>query len=225
MKRLVLVFLTGLWFGVAQPTYTFADTLFESGTLGPTGIYINEIGGGVEPGGAVVSPFVFNGVRFEITQPVITSRVGGHFVADPRFGSSFFGAIVRLDDATDFPDSGNLSTPDLLGATRLTFPNPSAEVFGDLVVSLDPGWYALVFGSGLFGATGSGGMLLNNPDIATPAYIGFQPGAVLGWGNLSPIFHNFRFAVEGSIIPEPAMVAMILGAAPLVMSTRLLKRC
>ena len=39
-----------------------------------------------------------------------------------------------------------------------SIPEPSAEIFGSLSLSLDPGWYALIFGSGLFGATGDGAM-------------------------------------------------------------------
>ncbi|MEX2317236.1 MAG: hypothetical protein WD669_08795 [Pirellulales bacterium] len=95
-----------------------ADVLFESGTLGPTGIFISEIGGGTAPGGAVVSASVFNGVRFEITQPAITTRIGGHFIAEPPLADSFFGAIVRLDDNLDFPNSNDLSTSDVLGEEK-----------------------------------------------------------------------------------------------------------
>ncbi len=191
-----------------------AATVFESGTLGPTGLYLNAIGGGTAPGSSGVNPDVFSGVRFQIGQTVMTTRVGGHFVADPRFGDSFFGAIVRLDGAMDFPDSGNLSTPDVLGTTLLTFPNPSAEVFGNLTVKLDPGWYALVFGSGLFGATGSGAAVLNNPDIGTPSYIAHQPAA--GWFNFADIggfFNDFRLVVDGNAVPEPSTCVLVLGVS------------
>jgi hypothetical protein len=208
-----------------MPAHCFADVIFESGTRGPIGISIDEIGGGTTPGGAVVSGVAFDGVRFEMTQTVITTRVGGHFVADPPLGTSFFGAIVRLDDDMDFPNSGDLSTPDILGATLLTFPNPSAEVFGDLQVRLDPGWYALVFGSGLFGATGRGGSLLNNPDIGMPDYIGFQPG--FGWYSFAEIggfFKNFRLVVEGNFVPEPTSKIMAICAAALSLSIVRIRR-
>lgn len=222
MKRLSILALAPLILTAAASAR--GDILFESGTLGPTGIYIDQIGGGTAPGGTVISDFVFNGVRFELTQPAVTTRVGGHFVTDPRFADSFFGAIVRLDDATDFPDSDNLSTPDVLGATLLTFPNPSAEVFGDLELNLSPGWYALVFGSGLFGATGSGGALLNNSDIGSPSYIGHQPGP--GWYSYADIggfFKNFRLVVQGEFVPEPTSAVLTLIATSLavyLMSTR-----
>lgn len=197
---------------------TFADVLFESGTLGPTGIPYGGLGGGTAPGSSGVTPDVFSGVRFELSALAQTTRVGGHFVADPRIATtSFFGAIIRLDDGTDFPDSGDLSTADVVGATVLAFPHPSAEVFSDLEVTLDPGWYALVFGSGLFGASGIGAAVLNNPDVGNPSYIAFQPCCASEWGNLSPVFRNSRLVVEGNVIPEPPAVAIWLIAMPLAL--------
>lgn len=99
-----------------------AATLFESGTLGATGVTWTDLQNQTVPGTNVNSG-VFVGVRFELIQPVVTSRVGGHF-AGPMAGE-FFGALVKLDGANDFPDSTNLSTSDVLGVTSLIFPTPS----------------------------------------------------------------------------------------------------
>ena len=188
---------------VIPPTGAWAGTIFESGTLGPTGL----------PQGSVaatnITPSVFTGVRFQLTQPAITTQVGGHFV--DRTDGTFFGAIVALDDENDFPDSGDLSTPDVLGAAVLTFPVPSAEVFGDITVSLDPGWHALVFGSGLFGSSGGGAAPQNNPDIGDPVYIAYQPW--IGWFDLAggPLtFENHRFVINGNLIPEPSGAVLAL---------------
>lgn len=111
-----------------------------------------------------------------------------------------------MDTENDFPNSTDLSTPDVLGAALLAFPVASAEAFGELNVRLDPGWYALAFGSGEFGASGFGGMVLNNPDIGNPPYIARQPS--VGWFNLADIsdairFDDFRFVVRGNLVPEP----------------------
>jgi hypothetical protein len=198
-----------------------AATIFESGTLGPTGIPRSEIAGGSN-----VSPVVFVGVRFHLDQPVNTTQIGGHFVKNIGANESLFGAIVALANENDFPDSGNLSTPDVMGSTLLAFPEPSDEVFGDLVKPLDPGWYALVFGSGLFGTTGNGVALANGADIGDPTYIGFQPGAVNGWGNLiNPIFRNFRFVVQGHIVPEPSAFALMTATLFYAFLIRSHKRC
>ena len=70
-----------------------AATIFESGTLGPTGIPYTGLGGGTEPGSSGVRPEVFSGVRFELSNLVQTTRIGGHFVADPRIvETSLFGS-------------------------------------------------------------------------------------------------------------------------------------
>jgi hypothetical protein len=183
-----------------------ADILFESGMLGPTGVSFNDLGGVVP--GTNIQGVVFAGVRFELAQPVMTTAVGGHFVA-PNTGT-FFGAIIALDDANDFPNSEDLSTSDVLGHTLLTFPTSSAEVYGNLELRLDPGWYGLVFGSGLFGATTDGGAVRNGTDIGDPSYIAFGPN--LKWFNLDifqDFFDNHRFVVTGNIVPEPSSLSLL----------------
>jgi len=126
-RRIGNLFRTALFtvsFALAATTAR-SDILFESGTLGPTGVTFADLENGTVPG-TNVNKFVFAGVRFELTQPVITTQVGGHFVEEVP--GTFFGAIVALDDAGDFPNSADLSTADVLGATTPTYPNPSAEV-------------------------------------------------------------------------------------------------
>ncbi len=197
-----------------------AATIFESGTLGPTGIARNDV-----TSGSNVNASVFVGVRFYLDQPVITTQIGGHFVKNTDANQSFFGAIVALTDQNDFPDSGNLSTSDVIGTSFLAFPEPSNEVLGTLERLLNPGWYALVFGSGLFGASGSGVGLNNGADLADPVYIGWQPGS--GWFNLSNLsdvieFNNFHFLIIGSAVPEPSTFA--LGLTTLVIAALAMRR-
>jgi len=187
-----------------------AATIFESGTLGPTGIPRSEIANETVRG-TNVGPVVIVGVRFHLDHPVRTTQIGGHFVNNTGANGSFFGAIVALTDESDFPDSGNLSTPDVVGTTALSFPEPSGEVMGQLNESLDPGWYALVFGSGAFAATGSGVAVRNGMDVGDPAYIAFD--ANLDWFNLNifqTFFDNHRFVVEGTIVPEPNTLTAVL---------------
>jgi hypothetical protein len=220
MKRIALF--TLLFFALSVQLLespAAADILFESGTLGPTGLTFADFGGTPEPSGSFVSDFAYTGVRFELSQRAIATRVGGHFVIDPGHDDSFFGAIVRLDNVFDFPNSGDLSTPDVLQETLLTFPDTSTEVFGELALPLDPGWYALVFGSGLFGATGQGGAIANNPDIGSPTYIAHLPSS--GWIEISPPngpFENFRFVIEGKVVPEPNCVVLAAVAATFLLT-------
>lgn len=189
-------------------TNSIAPTIFESGTLGPTGITWTDLQDQVVPGTSVHSSN-FVGARFELTQVVAISEIGGHFAA-PSAGT-FFGAIVKLDDANDFPNSSDLSTPDVLGVTTITFPSPSAEVFGSLPLTLTPGWYGLVFGSGLFNTIDFGGAVRNGIDIGAPSYIAYNPN--LAWFNLDlfgTFFDNHRFVVRGSFVPEPNAMQLAL---------------
>lgn len=208
MNRILCISLVVVCWLSANCRKSSADVLFESGTLGPTGVSWSDLASGTVPGSSI-NAFFFPGVRFHLNERVITTQVGGHFAAP--FSGTFFGAIVELESQADFPDSINLSTSDVHGATVLMFPTPSAEVFGDLTLSLDPGWYALVFGSGLFGTNGSGGAVRNGMDIEDPSYIAFDPN--LDWFDLD-IFQtpsdNRRFLVEGYIVPEPNALNMVL---------------
>ena len=53
--------------------------------------------------------------------------------------NTIFGAIIALTGPADFPDSRNLSTPDVLSVTSISLPSSSGDTFGDLNISLSPG--------------------------------------------------------------------------------------
>jgi hypothetical protein len=170
--------------------------------------------------GTNVNDESFMGTRFRVDQTWITNRIGGHFVGGPG-EESFFGAIVSLTSSTDVPDSDDLSTLDVLGVAKMLFPAPSAEIFGDISVMLRPGWYAVVFGSGRFGATGKGAAVFNGVDIADPAYIAWGSE---GWFNPPDFFDNHRFVVEGTVVPEPASFSLLVTSLALAYRMNLARR-
>ena len=193
-----------------------AKTIFESGTLGATGIVASELSSGAVLGTSVDS-FVYVGARFQLNQHVLTQRIGGHFVS--ASSGTFFGAIVKLNGENDTPDSLDLSTPDILGAALIDFPTSSNEVFGNLSLTLEPGWYSLVFGSGLFGTSGDGGAVRNGTDIGEPAYISAQPfSGVSNWIDVGSELPNHRFVLQGQIVPEPTSFLLLLLGLPFVIS-------
>jgi hypothetical protein len=189
-------------------TPSFAFTVYETGALGPTGLTSNI--------GAGIYSDQFIGVRFAVNSDVTTTAVGGHFGTQSFVGNNqFFGAIVALSGPSDFPDSADLSTPDVLGATLLTFPGPSADISAPLSVSLAPGNYALIFGTGLFGATGEGGgAAFNNNMIGVPDFISYR---TLDQWNVATI-DGARFFITG--IPEPNTAVLILMAFTQMILTR-----
>ena len=119
------ILLAALLSVLASPPSANATMIYESGMLGPTGVSWEEVYDQIIRG-ANIGSSVFQGVRFELRQPVIVNQIGGHFVAP--ISSSFFGAVIELDDENDFPDSGDLSTSDVLGEAILKFPVASTEV-------------------------------------------------------------------------------------------------
>ena len=138
------------WTGAAEPF-----RLFESGTPGPDG----------QTDGATFGDFQFIGLRFFVPSTVTTETIGGHLGG--LGGVDVFGAVVALSGTADFPDSSDLSTPDVRGAARIVLspsgaPSRSQVFSAPLEVKLNPGWYGLVFGSGLFGATGTGMLTMDN---------------------------------------------------------------
>jgi hypothetical protein len=195
---------------LVTPCSKFANAaLIFSGTLGQTNVAWDDLLAQTVPG-TNVDGDIFVGVRFHINAPTITTRIGGHFVGYPNTpNNDFFAAIIGLTSAADFPDSSDLTTADVLGVTTLTFPLlHSAEAFGPLSMPLGPGWYALVFGGGLFGTSGSGAAVRNGLDIDLPTYIGWHPNDE--WRDLSNFFSNHRFVVEGNVVPEPTSLLSML---------------
>jgi len=148
---LCMISLIGLCGGAVR-----GAVLFESATLGPTGVT-----GGEVPG---VDHAQYLGARFHLDHDVKVQSVGGHFMG---LTHQYFAAIVPLSgpDAlpTGIPYVDFAST--FLGAASFSTPFASVDILVPLSVSLAPGDYGLVFGAGEFGTSGSGGMPRNNPEI------------------------------------------------------------
>ena len=141
----------------ALPTH--AAIVYQSAESGPTG---QTSGSGV-----MVDNEFFAAVNFEVTQTVVTGRVGAHLFSFVDDGP-VFAALVRLDGPLDVPDEPNLSGDDVLGATLIQTVWPSDNVSGNLRLTLEPGWYAMVIGTDRFGASGTADLVGNNVLVGTP---------------------------------------------------------
>jgi hypothetical protein len=140
-------------------TVAAQTSFYERATQGPIGVTSGS--------GLAVSSTFFCGWRFEVTDgPIQTVNIGGHFFAG---SGQVFGAIVELDGPNDHPDDFALTTPDVLGTTLVSLPSGSSNVAqGQLELTLQNGWYLVVFGSGSFGATGSAPLVAQDPGTAVP---------------------------------------------------------
>ncbi len=110
--------------------------------------------------GGPANEFWYITANFQVTEPVETGSIGGRF-RDFEHGAPIFGAIVRIDGESDRIAPNDFESGAVLGATLIDLPPTTKEVSANLRVTLTPGWYALVFGAGRFGATGSAGVVGN----------------------------------------------------------------
>lgn len=148
-------------------------------------------------GGTSISVDQWIGARFQVTEETKIIELGSHIKASLGNDRSLFLALVPLDPSTNFPATSDLS--DHLWAEAFQAPynydcfaNYPCQV-GDTSFSVDielsPGGYALVAGSGQFGATGQGYVPINNTDK-----IGIIRGP--NWIDIGGI-NNPRFFVLG----------------------------
>ena len=178
-------------------TPAWAEFVFESALLGPTGL----------DRGASINEAQFLGTRFRLESPATARRIGGHFFGNVTGPGDIFGAIVPLSDTGELPSEFDLSGAQApAGHTLITLPGgtPASDEFaGDLVLDLDPGHYALLFGSGLFGATGFGGAPRGDPSVGDPSYFVVDDGQIFEGG-----FSDARFFVD--TVPEPSTLVCAL---------------
>ena len=176
---------------------TASSVTLESATLGSLSA----------SSGYTIADYQFVGWRFQINETLQVRDIGGHFLG--LADREIFGAIAPLSDPTALPQGIPEDLEELsLAATTFSVPNsndppPSTVVFlTPLSVTLTPGYYALIFGSGLFGASGSDAMALpgDQQDFPNSSYFFATSGVGLAttWinGGLSDVY----FVVEGEPI-------------------------
>jgi hypothetical protein len=164
-----------------------------SAALGPTGQNI----------GTFIAPFQFHGWRFNLDRPFQVTEIGGHlssvtvFPGDPV--EPIFSAIIRLDYPDSLPKGNPFLSEEVIASTTFIPNELSSDLRVPLSATLNPGTYGLVFGSGLFGATGSALMPLNNPSFPDSTYFTYFSIGV--WDN-DLFISNARFVVEGNPITK-----------------------
>ena len=152
----------------------------------PMTILLTATPGGGTPGGAGLGNGQFWATRFQAPFDGTARTAGARLMTIFTVGTvEMAAAIVELTGPTDFPDSSNLTTPDVVGSGVFSFTgNGTADrsVSLDLPIEKDQ-WYALAFGKGLRGASGAntGGtsFSLANTPIGSPRFfVGVGPNEV-----------------------------------------------
>jgi hypothetical protein len=118
--------------------------------------------GAPETTSMVLSSTSWPGFKFQVTQAGTVKQIGFYVIQDAGSVGTAFAAIVALTDASDQPNSIDLSTSDVLGTGLIPLPPsgvPAVVATTTPSIQLAPGWYAAVFGLGKFGATATGALL------------------------------------------------------------------
>jgi hypothetical protein len=188
-----------------------ATIVYESATLGATGAI----------SGHSISATQFVGARFSVASTTDVSSIGGHIYG---IGGSIFGAIVALPGAGGIPTGHPFAAGELLASGVFSPTRPSSEQSLPLSATLLAGHYALIFGSGILGATGEAAVVdgaAGASVIGDPSYL-FWNGQT--WQNA--FFGASRLFVQAgpaaaAAIPEPATLTLVvLGLAALALRRR-----
>ncbi len=182
-----------------------ADIIYESALLGPQ-----------SDSGTLINAQQFMGTRFHLDNPAAVQQVGGAFYSS----GTIFGGIFSLSGPTAFPSGNPIDVAPLALTVFVAAYSPFAwDIRTPLDVTLGPGDYALVFGSGLYGATGFGVATTDNIDVPGSSCLWwngwYAPSAA--WWNWDPGFSGpVRFVVEGVTVPEPGCLSIFATGALLM---------
>jgi hypothetical protein len=190
---------------------------------GHTGPIFATASGNPLSSGLSLSDFFWPMHRFQITSRTRLHSVGGFFRNNTLGSKSIFGALVGLSGPADLPDSPDLSTADVLGTVLVDVGPDPADYSGRFNIVLGPGWYALAFGTGEFGAdqVSVGALvmpsLINDLSPQLP-FTAVQAGNPFG---SPPRFVAQTASPRFFAAPEPGMLAiMAIGMAALGFAQR-----
>jgi hypothetical protein len=204
MRQTMTVVFAALLFWLCVSSCGASGYILDSATLGETGL----------PGsseGYTVASFQFVGARFHVDQLTTVDHIDG-VLGNFNFGDTnkIFGAIVAIGSGGDgFPASSpGAFAP--LAETTFGLPYLTSDISVPLSETLPAGDYALVFGSGLFGATATASLSTLNTDTAQASFFFGQIESIgsPGFWQDDSAAENMRFTVNGAAVPEPSGVML-----------------
>jgi hypothetical protein len=201
VARAVLVALTVLTISMANSVAVAAATILESATY---------LAAPPLDDGWLLSQTQFVGARFRVTATTDVTAVGGHL----RGSGTIFAAIERVSEPGAMPISPDCPFPTFstlpcsqpfsatIATTVFVPPATHADVTVPLSVRLTPGTYALIFGSGYFGAAGFGLMAFTNQDLPAASYFHWRGDPTIAMGWVDGGVHSARFVVVGEVAED-----------------------
>jgi hypothetical protein len=204
---------------MAASAPAYADALiFQTAAADPNAVS-NDVTFTLQGDGTTPDSVAF-GADFTVTQTTAISSIGAAFAntaitsTDGNGNEEIFGAIVPVNPSTGFP-SQTLETlaSTALGAVAFT-PTTDGDTTASLSLVLAPGTYGVVFGSGLFGATGDADLLAGEDISGSPLVFEDEFG-VDGNDNALVTGSSFGPASESDVrlfvnaVPEPASITLL----------------
>lgn len=173
------------------PTCKIASVVHESSTFEPC------------PIGFSCATSIFDlqylGSRFHLDRTVNVTAVGGHLSGTGFANQQIFAAIISLASPTALPIGNPFDPGELVATTTFDPGRPGSDVRTPLAATLAPGDYALVFGSGLFGATGDAGLeATGTPLPGNSILLWNDQGSGFVWQDVGQ--YGVRFVVEADTV-------------------------
>jgi hypothetical protein len=119
-----------------------------------------------------------------------------------------FGAIISLSGPGALPTGSPINLSEIVASTVFG-PFPAADWRTPLSVILQPGDYALVFGTDYLGASGGSGGMPYDGKVALPGASFFRWDGGYQGGTWRESAEIKRFVVEGYEVPEPATMILL----------------
>jgi hypothetical protein len=173
-------------------------------------IVIVETATSISSGGGAVPNPGFYGTRFQApftgTTAFATVGISRTYGFTPI--PEMFAAIIQLSSSTDYPDTSNLTSSDVLGSSVFTVYQGTGDRSVGLAVPIVSGqWYGLAFGTGLLGA---------DPGTIAGTAFGTANASSTFFGPSSDSTQFIRMRLTAEAIPEPGTALLIgLGLAGL----------
>lgn len=190
--------------------------LYQTATLDPNAVANDNTfvlqGDGTTAGNGFSGGSLMFGADFTVVGGATITGIDAAFADTATTASSgaIFGAIVPVDPATGLPTQPVETLASGTLAEVVFTPTTDGDTTLALSVTLPAGEYGVVFGSGLFGATGVADLLAGNDTVGSPSVFvnDFAPWAA------DPSDTDIRLFVTAA--PEPGSLAMLLTAATML---------
>jgi hypothetical protein len=191
--------------------YTAVTALLSvaiAGAASAAPLYQSAANSGNDTGEYILSGNDLIGGVFTLSGTTNITAIGAQFGGFP--GGNIFGAIVAVDAHTGLPaGASNDLASTALGHVLFSVTGGVHDQSAALPLTLGAGTYAVVFGSGQFGATGWAGLGYLNDPVGSPSLV--RSFFSTGWSSFND--DGVRVFVDGtaaSPAPEMATWGMLL---------------